>query len=267
MPPRTPNAKVRRYHRSQRVRRAALQSIAASFDGIWLGALDPSDLGAIDAGYYDGEPKYTDAGYNTSGLHEWELRLVESYLRPGARVAVTGAGGGREVLGLLEMGFDAVGFEPHPQLVATGSDLLERRGYPERLLPMERDDFPAATAGACDAVILGWGSYMLIPGRARRVSFLLSARRALLGGGPLILSFFTRSGSSRYFDITHAIASAIRRARRQEAVDYGDALVPNFAHHFTRGEIAAEVRDAGLELAMFESHPYGHAVALAGAGT
>jgi hypothetical protein len=252
---------VRSFRRARKARNAAIQSFTGAFDGLWLGMLDVDELHALDAGYYDSRPNYVDDEYNASGLHEWELDLVERHFPPGGRICVTGAGGGREVLALLEAGYDAVGFEPHPGLVAAGDDFLTRRGHPDRLHVMPRDTFPAATSGPYDGVLLGWGSYMLIPSRSLRVGFLKAANGGLVAGGPLVLSFFVREGSVRYFRGVYRVGTVARRLRRAEPLRFGDALVPNFAHHFVRSGLEEELRAAGFELLEFREQPYGHAAA------
>jgi hypothetical protein len=56
-------------------------------------------------------------------------------------VAVTGADGGREVIALLDRGFDTVGFEPNDVLVVAGSTLMRKLGYADRLRVCARDAF------------------------------------------------------------------------------------------------------------------------------
>ena len=143
-------------YRKTRMRRR----VDALFDGIWLGLLSRDDWSRFDELHYDEKREVVgDDGYrydqdewNLSGLHDWEAAAIERDFRPGSRVVVTAAGGGREVLALLERGFDAVGYEPHRGLVRAGTKLLERRGYPQRLFHVDRDAFPAVEG--CDAVVV-----------------------------------------------------------------------------------------------------------------
>jgi hypothetical protein len=57
------------------------------------------------------------------------------------------------------------------------------------------------------------------------------------------------------------IASAVRRLRRDEPVELGDWLAPNFFHLFSEEEIRAELRDAGFRVDHYAGQPYGHALA------
>jgi hypothetical protein len=236
--------------------------VSAFFNGLWLGAMDRDTLDLIDEIYYEGKSQYVDEAYNLTGLRDWEAEMIEAHFPDSGRVLVTGAGGGREVLALLERGFDAVGYEPNEQLVTAGAAFLEQRGHDDRLHVVDRDVFPEET-GRCDAVVVGWGSYMLIPGRSRRVAFLRGARRCLPEGAPILLSFFARPPEARSFVTISLVANVVRRLRGLPRVDLGDALSPNYTHHFTRDDVASELQEAGFRLVVFEAQPYGHAVARA----
>ena len=241
----------------------------AVIDGCFLGLMGVETLAALDRAFYadaleavDGVARrYEDEQHITSGLQPWEHAAVTGAFPPGARVVVTGAGAGREVVALLSLGFDPVGYEPNARLVAAGQRLLEASGEAQRLRPCRRSAFPRDATRA-DAVLVGWGSYMLMPGRARRTAFLRAAREVLGPGGPLLLSFFPRP-ESRHLAIVHAVGNALRRARRDEALELGDALSPNFVHYFTRDEIEQELAAGGFACVSYAAQPYGHAVARA----
>ena len=262
---------LRLYRKSLTRRSQFLWAFGATFQGVWLGLFDRSTLARVDEGYFkgaremvDGTPfTYVDEQYNLGGLFDWEQEAVRDHFPAApARVVVTGAGGGREVVGLLRLGYDAVGFEPHPILRNAGDELLTAQGHPGRLLLSERDVLPEA-AGACDAVMVGWGSYQLMPGRARRVGFLREVRAALPDGGVVLCSFNVQTSLSGYYRLIARVANAIRRLRRAEPVELGDSLIPQFAHYFTEREIRAEFQDGGFRTAAFAQFPYGWAIGIA----
>jgi hypothetical protein len=258
---------VRAYVNSFRLRKRAFAVLNAVIDGLWLGAFSREQLARIDETHYDtlverneiATFSYADDHWNTSGLRPWEAAAVEQAFPAGARVVVTGAGGGREVLALLERGYDAIGYEPHPGFVAAGDDLLTRRGHPGRMRAMAREGFPDAEP--FDALLVGWGSYMLTPGRAHRMAFLRGARERMPAGAPALLSFFVRSPDERDYARLTAAANLLRRLRGLELAEIGDALRPNYVHHFTREELAAELAGAGFALSSYDERPYGHAQA------
>lgn len=261
---------LRRYQRAVHLRQRAWSVLSIPFDAYWLGMLDPDDLARIDEAFYGcwrealagAQVLYSDDAWNDSGLHSWETSMIDAHFPTAGRLCVTAAGGGREVLALLAAGHDAVGYEANGGLRESGRQLLARRGHQDRLRPVTRDEFPA-DVGACDGVVVGWGSYHSIPGRARRVRFLEGARSVLEPGSPVLLSFFTRDPARRAMPLIARLANVVRALRRAEPVEEGDLLNPNLLHFFTREEIVAELAAAGFALRHFDSEPYGHAVGVA----
>jgi len=235
---------VRGYLAARFRRDRILEQIHAAFEGLWLGLFDRASLGALDERFYenkrekvlDGEFRYFDAEYNAAGLFDWESRAIDEHF--------------------------PVGYEPNEGLVAAGSAFLATRGHAGSLRPIERDAFPSSD-GELDAIVVGWGSYMLIPGRDRRVAFLRDARRQLGEGAPMLVSYFERPTRGTYFRTLAGVANAVRALLGRERVEVGDALVPNYVHHFTRREVESELRAGGFELVMTQSKPYPHAVARA----
>jgi len=254
------------YLRARRLRDRSLAVLNGVFDGVWLGLLDRPALAELDSAYYDArraaparDRDYADERYNLRGLTGWEEEAVLAHFPLGASVTVTAAGAGREVIALCRLGYDAVGYEPNPVLVEAGRALMKREGLGDRLTGCERDVFPAQAAPT-GAVVVGWGSYGLVPGAARRVSLLRAARVRLPEGAPLLVSFFLRPRRDRYFSIVLRSANVLRRLRGAEPAELGDTLAWNYVHHFTRQEVEAELSSAGFELELFTGEPYAHAL-------
>jgi hypothetical protein len=218
----------------------------AGLGGLWLGLLDEPQLRALDERYYARDPLYLSTGWNERGLTPWEREAAETSFAPGSRVVVLACGGGREVLALLNAGFDAVGYESHPDLLAFAKRFLAERGHSGRARFVPRDAFPADEA--CTGVLVGWGAYSLIAPRQRRVALLHDAARATVAGGAVILSFFERPGRGRELRMTAGLASWVRRQRGRGPIELGDALAPNRVHVFTRSELDRELAEAGLML-------------------
>ena len=266
MPPNGSQPTIARAYWAVTRRRPRLNPVAEGFvDGLFLGLMDRRARTAVDELFYaqatepvDGAARhYGDAEHIRGGLHDWELDAIREHFPPRGRVVITAAGAGREVLGLLDLGFDAVGYEPNAALVAAGRRVLP----PERLVQCERDVFPAE-ATAADALIIGWGSYMLIARSEERTAFLRRGRGILPREAPMLVSFFPRP-PTRYFNVAHRVSGVIRRLRRREPLEFGDALSPNFVHYFSRAEIERELAASGFAGDVFRSHPYGHVVARA----
>jgi hypothetical protein len=257
--PPKPSRLVRAYTAGTRWQSRILTQVNAAANGFWLGLMDRESLDLVDELYYEGRTEYSADDYNLGGLRPWEDAAVREHFPDSGRVVVTGAGGGREVLWLLEQGFDAVGYEPNRRLVEAGLPLLEERGHHDRLHVVDRDVFPA-DAESCAALLVGWSSYMLIPGRDRRVAFLRGARSRLAEEAPILLSFYGRLASDGSYRTIARVANVVRGLRRLPPVEFGDALSPNYTHHFTRDEVASELEAGGFRLSAFETEPEPHAI-------
>ncbi|HEX2205486.1 MAG TPA: hypothetical protein VHG91_19400 [Longimicrobium sp.] len=238
-------------------------------EALWIGArlgvLTREGIHRLDERYYSGDgPQIDYAGdaHNTRGFLPWEGPVVQRFFAGCPRVLVLAAGGGREVLALRKMGIDADGYECHPGLAAFATGLLERHGVPGPVGVVGRDEAPR-TGRRYDGVIVGWGAYMLIQGRARRVAFLRDLRALVGPGAPLLLSFFYRDGSRFRHALIGRAANALRRLRGREAIEDGDILAPNFIHLFTEDEVRAELRDGGFECVFYSTEGTGHAVGVA----
>jgi len=234
----------------------------ACFSGIWLGLLKRETLLEIDNAYYSNTPKYRDERYNKSGLLAWENAMIVRYFQNGKRLLVVGAGGGREVLALTKLGYEVHGFECNAELVCAANALLEGEGLPPRIHVVQPDTCPTGQV-AYDGLIVGWGTYMLIQGRAKRIAFLRSMRAQVGPGAPVLLSFFFRSPNAKRFMVTAAIGNALRRLLGREEIEPGDALEPEYVHYSTREEITGELRESGFKLEHYSEDQYGHAVGIA----
>jgi hypothetical protein len=260
---------ARPYYFLRRTWAGAEKLLGAVVTGAWLGVLSRSTLNAIDDLYYvGGESKrfspidYQDDEYHRLGLWSWEQSAIDQHFRPPGSVAVLGAGGGREVLALRKLGFEADGWECQPAFVATANRILREAGFPASVAEVPRDEVPAGDARYSGAVI-GWGVYTMIQGRSRRVALLTALRRRMSGGAPMLLSFFPRKEHETRFRLTTTTANLGRTLLGRERVELGDYLEPNYVHYFSEPELRAELEEGGFRLLTYAAHPYGHAVAIA----
>jgi hypothetical protein len=146
-------------------------------------------------------------------------------------------------------------------LAASCRSLLVGQAVEVQVLEAAPDAVPDGLA-SYDGAIIGWGAYMHIPGRARRIAFLGQLRRHIRPGGPLLVSYFARRVDGRAFRSKAAIARVIRRLRfSSEPVEIGDSLDRTFDHWFTESDIRSELEQAGFETVSTAADPYGHAVA------
>lgn len=256
--------RVQWFKRADRWFNHLLRLAGVMHEGFWLGCLSVEDLNAVTADHYFQSQECTSQEHNLRGLFNWETSVLGRYFRPGSRILVGAAGGGREVLALRRAGFQAEGFECNPILLQAGNGVFERLGEPDRLTPCAVDQVPPGP-GVYDGLIVGWAGYTHIPTRARRVAFLQGLRRRALPGAPVLLSFFTRSQGSRYETCVHRMAKLchILLRGRKEAPDLGDHLSWSYSHFFTREEVEGEMRAGGFQLVHFSELDYSHAVGIA----
>jgi hypothetical protein len=260
-----PGNLVRIYLWSLQQKTRFIRLIQSLYTGFWIGVLTSSDLESVDDAYYVGSQKrsspvdYTSAEYNKRGLWSWERKAIESHFPPGGTIALMAAGGGREVLALQRMSFRVEAWECQPQFITAANALLTTEGLEPSVSYAPRSSVPPGPP-TFDGVVIGWGSYMHIAGRDRRIALLRALRGRMHEGSPVLLSFYTRHAGDSYLRLAAWIGNLIRLMLGRERVLVGDLLEPNYVHRFTEAEIAAELRDGGFELEFFGPMPYGHAV-------
>lgn len=250
------------YISSLKLFQKATTLINAIFIGFWLGFLDKENLYLVDKAYYDNTKNYCDETYNKSGLWSWEKQMLDTYFTQCKHLLIGGVGGGREVLGLLKLGYEVDGFECNPNFVEFANKLIEAEGYSTKIKLIERDQY-LQSPQEYDGLIVGWGAYMLIQGREQRISFLKGLRGQVKENSPLLLSFFCRYKNSYALKIIVTIGNIIRWIARRELLELGDYLSPNYVHYFSKQEIAQELKAAGFELMTYQTQEYGHAVGFA----
>ncbi len=255
---------ARLFLKSFRLLNAFIKLLRVCFTGFWLGVLRRADLDRVDAAYFTEDPMYLAESWNRSGLFGWEQTAIQEHFRGRQRLLVTSAGGGREVYALERMGYEVDAFECNPALVAFANSFLAKEGLTARVAHAERDHCPPLRGGY-DGVVVGWASFMLIPGRARRIRLLQEIRGLVKPGAPILISFFPRERTSRETVLIYRVGNAIRRLLGREPLEVGDDLVPGFVHRSTREEIEDSLRAAGFTPAYYADSEYGRAVGLAAA--
>lgn len=234
----------------------------ACLSGFWLGILNQKTMYLIDEYYYDNQKMYRWEEYNKAGFWEWEKKVIDEYFHECTSLLLLGAGGGREVLALSKLGYEVDGCECNPQLVKFANELIEKEELDSRVKLVERDA-SLDNGKLYDGIIIGWGAYMLIQGREKRIALLKNLRNQMNENSPVLLSFFSQSGNRLYFKVVHKISNTLRFITRKKSLEFGDDLVPNFVHYFTEEQIAEELKEAGFNLKMYCTEEYGHAVGIA----
>jgi hypothetical protein len=260
------------YFKMRRLEQRLVTAASAISTGIWLGVLSRSALDAIDETFNVGSGgkqlspiDYRADEYNRSGLWEWEREAIEGYFGGKGRLAVLGAGGGREVLALKQLGFEVDGWECQEELARAANRILTAEGFEPTVTVSPRDTCPPGNP-SYSGIIIGWAAYTYIPGSHRRIALLRMIRDRLVQGGPILLSFFSCDPIPRRFHLTARVANILRRLTGREIVEVGDFLVPHYVHYFTASQVRCELEAAGFSLAMYRTQPVARAVATAPSG-
>lgn len=248
-------------------RQASLLAEALS-SGLWLGLLSPEQLQqASDHFYCSGRyQNYPSQAYNQLGLWSWEERALQRHFQGRSRLLIAGIGGGREVLALQQRGYQVDGFECNPELLHSAQQLMAAQPSANAEPPILK----AAPANQCpdfsqnapyDGLIVGWATYMHIPGRQRRIAFLRSMAQYACPDAPILLSFMVRGSGQRSDRLRQQLANGLRRLRRQERVELGDGLLETLhLHRFIKEEVVEELEQAGFRFVAYHSAEYGHAI-------
>jgi hypothetical protein len=237
-----------------------------------LAWVHPSKRDDVTAAVYDRQPTFSPGGSRfKAGLFEWERRAITGGVFPTTgRIVIGGAGGGREVVALAEMGYRVAGFEPAEALVTCAkaaidpdkgcqlvvgayADLVRvARGEPSPLTQMLKSPI--------DGVILGWGSVSHVLGRADRLD-LLQALKTLAPHAPVLMSYVAR-GSGDIGRTRAILRSSFARLGCPYRAVPGDGFLPwgGFYYGMTAEEVAALAKEAGYHVVQSATQPYPHAL-------
>ncbi len=249
------------YKQSRNLLRQYYIFLQTVFEGFWLGVLNRDSLVTIDEKFYHGQNMYSSVEYNKKGLTTWETEMINNYFQHCRDLILIGAGGGREVYALQKLGYRVAAFECNSKLQEFGNKFLADEGLVPSISFGERDICPPPGNGKYDGAILGWGSYMLMQGRALRINYLRSLRDQLTDEAPLLLSFYTRSSDDWKLRNIPRIGNVFRLLLRREYLEIGDRFEPTYVHYFSEAQLAGELDEAGFSLSHYSSKSYGHAVA------
>ena len=260
MPPQIPRLRVRVYLWLDRWLQGWVRLLGILHEGFWLGCLDPEDLTAITIRSFQHSRMYNGREHNQSGLFPWERETIDRFFRPGSRILVAASGGGRELIALHGLGFQADGFDCTPGLVETSRRLLQELGIPSNVMLCPPNDVPRELT-PYDGLIVGWTAYTHICGSGRRIAFLRKLRASVPPEAPILVSFWGREGTSPDESRAFRLAKWFRslRGRRAEPLEPGDHVTDRVYHHgFTKGEIEAEFKAGGFRMSHYSEtdHPY-----------
>lgn len=150
---------------------------------------EPSIVRSGNIAHYDAVSHYRDVENQNSGLFPFEKRMLDRFFpHPPARLLVPGAGGGREVIALLERGYTVDAFEPVAEQVEAANKIITAR-FGTRVECSTLEEWAEHPQGTYDAIFTGWGMWTHIIHHAERVAALRAFQR-VCPSGPVLLSFW-----------------------------------------------------------------------------
>ena len=255
--------KVSLFQQSSRLVKTINRTIMALHEGLWLGITNKQELMEITSRKYSNTTTYAGEAYNLSGLYDWEKKAIAEYFQECETILVGAAGGGREMIGLSEMGFQVDGFDSNQDLVSIMKKMVQEKDMKSEVKTALPDHVPE-TFGKYDGLIMGWAGYSHIQGIENRITFLKELRAHTHPGCPLLISFVDSDENPAYMKISYQIARIIRAIRfSKEKIELGDTLKELFLHHTCEDEIRRELGQSGFRLVRYSEEDFSHAIAYA----
>ena len=215
-------------------------------------------------GNYGPKTPYVTAANQSIGLYPFEARALEAFFPlPPARLLLPGAGAGRELFALRELGYDVDAFDAAPSLVEAAC----ARGGPNavRLCDVStwsEETLRAATPQRYDGVFSGWGLWTHLVHRVERLEALAAFRR-VCPTGPVLLSFWRREqvfnveedaplqdSDARWMRALRLLRGRLHRDARPEPGTMWRAGM--FAHLVSERELVEEAAETGYRVAHYE---------------
>jgi hypothetical protein len=234
-------------------------------EGFWLGCLDAEDLTIVTIRSFEQSFTYNGSEHNQSGFFPWEREMIDRFFLPRSKILVAGCGGGRELIALHGLGFQADGFDCTPHLVDTSQRLLQELGISSKVMLCPPNDVPPELTSH-HGLIVGWGAYTQIPGSARRIAFLRKLHASVPPGAPILVSFWIREEALPDDDKVFRLANRFRslRGRSAESLEPGDHVTDRgYYHCFAKEEIEAELKAGGFRICHYSQADCPYAVGAA----
>ncbi|MBI3638108.1 MAG: class I SAM-dependent methyltransferase [Candidatus Rokubacteria bacterium] len=198
-------------------------------------------------------------GMPSADLQAFEMEVYLRVLKRGDRILLVGFGTGRDLIALLELGYQVDGLELVPESAATARQRVEERGLTTRIVCGTVDALPLSAT--YDVVIFSYGCYSCIPEAATRIHALRICRDRLAPRGRIVVNYIP--DRTRPHPVLVRTARLVAWLTRSDwRVEDGDYFVRGswgeriqYQHHFAGAEIEAEARAAGLRVVHHRRSP------------
>jgi 2-polyprenyl-3-methyl-5-hydroxy-6-metoxy-1,4-benzoquinol methylase len=194
-----------------------------------------------------------------AGPRPAQMRLLERYLKPGARVVDIGCAVGRFCFAVHDRGHRVVGVDLAEPMVREAGALARERHASIAFGAMDAQTL-ALRDESFDAALMLGSVLSHVPGRRARLSTLREAHRVLTPGGTLLIETQSRASSLRhraFFAAMTWVRRALQAVGRHPAWEVGDRFGVEvsgagpgtrvYFHMYAPDELDADLREAGFE--------------------
>jgi 2-polyprenyl-3-methyl-5-hydroxy-6-metoxy-1,4-benzoquinol methylase len=217
--------------------------------------MKPDDLMKLTRQNYDKpevQEKWAREDYLSKGLFLAEINLLAKVPLNKGRLFLICLGAGREAVALAKMGFEVVGVDFIPEMVAKAKKYADSQGVKIEALVQEMMHLEVPRA-SFDLVWCTNEIYSFIPTRAKRLSLLATIADTLKPEGYFLCSFVLSTRTKRN-PLPEYLRKALAVATGNRWYEAGDFFTQDeFLHTFLSvDEIEAEFNLGGFEVLYFD---------------
>ena len=200
-----------------------------------------------------------------------EYALRSRPLAPGSRILLGAAGTGRELVELVERGFDVIAFDPCSSFAQAARSISPKvtfvdAAYADVVRAVDERTGPLAflqDGPPIDAIMFGWGSLSHVLPHKERVR-LLSAFRRMAPNAPIFASFLFRPETTNFTRgrARNALKNLFTALGAPNTSEKGDHFSPyiGFFSALGREEIDQLAAESGYEILHFDAGADAYAV-------
>lgn len=242
-------------------------------DELFLAWVPPDERMTLTTTLYSREDSYMPGrGHVERGLfpaEEYALRARP--LAPGSRILLGAAGTGRELVTLVERGYEVVAFDPCASFAKAARSIAPHvrfvdASYGDMVRAVEERSGPLAFLNdepPIDAILFGWGSLSHVLPHKERVR-LLSAMRQIAPQAPIFASFLFRPETTNFTRgrARNALKRVFTALGAPNSSEKGDHFSPyiGFFSALGRDEIDQLAAESGYEILHFDAGADAYAV-------
>jgi hypothetical protein len=242
-------------------------------DELFLAWVPPDERTTLTTMLYGREASYMPGhGHVERGLFPAEEYAFRARpLKPGSRILLGAAGTGRELVALVERGFDVVAFDPCATFAEAARSVVPRAkfidaAYADVIAAATHQSGPLAflrDEKPIDGILFGWGSLSHVLPHVERVR-LFRAMRQIAPKAPIYASFLYRPETTDYTRgrARNALKRIFTTLGAPSTSEKGDHFSPyiGFFSALGRAEIDELAAESGYDVVFFDAGADAYAV-------